>query len=179
MTLVIWQHGLDKLELFRQHLNSISNPIKFTMEIENNGQLPFLDVPVNRTDDTMTTSVYRKKTHTDRYLHYNSNHHPHVKSGIISCLQQRACNICSKEDLKPELRRLEKTFNSNSYPPRVVRKVLSRRRRPADPEPPLDGEKPKTLFIPYVKGLSERIDRQVKKLNIRTVLRHTPPSGGD
>ena len=69
-TFVIWPHGIDKLETFRQHMNSISDPIQLTMETEDNGQLPFLDVLVCRTGDTMTTSVYRKKTHTERYLHY-------------------------------------------------------------------------------------------------------------
>ena len=168
-TFVIWPHGHDKLELFRQHLNNIRDPIKFTMETEDNGQLPFLDVLVNRTGNRMTTAVYRKKTHTDRYLHYNSHHHPRIKSGIISCLRQRACNVCSSEDLQPELRHLEKTFQSNGYPTWVVQKVLSKRRQPSTPEPSEDNEKPKTLFLPYVKGLSEKIDRQVRRLNIRTV----------
>lgn len=31
--------------------------------------------------------VYHKKTHTDRYLHFQSHHHPQVKVGVISCLR--------------------------------------------------------------------------------------------
>ena len=43
-TFVIWQHGAEKLKTFWQHLNSLRTPIKFTMEVEGNRQLPLLDV---------------------------------------------------------------------------------------------------------------------------------------
>ena len=42
----------------------------------------------------LTTSVYRNPTHTARYLHYSSHHHPKVKSGIADCLYHRAERIC-------------------------------------------------------------------------------------
>lgn len=57
-TFVICQHGQDKLESFLEHLNNMHDPIKFTMEIGQNGQLPFLGVLVEM------TSVYQKHTHT-------------------------------------------------------------------------------------------------------------------
>lgn len=47
-TFVIWQHGQDKLESFIEHLNSVCDTIKFMMEIEQNGQLSFLDVLVEK-----------------------------------------------------------------------------------------------------------------------------------
>ena len=51
------------------YLNSL-----FTVEKEQDG-LPFVDVLVSKlVDGSMMTSVYRKLTHTDRYLFYNSNH---------------------------------------------------------------------------------------------------------
>ena len=39
-----WCHGLDKLKEFLSHINSLSKHIKFTIEIEKDNQLPFLDV---------------------------------------------------------------------------------------------------------------------------------------
>ena len=41
-TFVIWQHGLDKLELFQKHLNNIKKSIKFTMEVETEVSYLFL-----------------------------------------------------------------------------------------------------------------------------------------
>ena len=60
------------------------------MEIEENNSIAFLDVLViKNNNETLSTSVYRKPTHTDRYLNYCSNHHPRIKNGIIKCLKDR------------------------------------------------------------------------------------------
>ncbi|GJQ73972.1 hypothetical protein Trydic_g18902 [Trypoxylus dichotomus] len=47
-TFVIWPHGRDKLDRFLEHLNGVYPNIQLTMELEHNGELPFLDVRVNR-----------------------------------------------------------------------------------------------------------------------------------
>jgi len=40
-----------------------------------NKKLPFLDTMIEIKDDfSLGLSIYRKKTHTDKYLHFNSNH---------------------------------------------------------------------------------------------------------
>ena len=71
-----------KEEELLDHLNSVRPSIKFTMELEKDGKLPFLDCSLQRGEDGMLTStVYRKPTHTDRYLHYTSHHPVHVKRG--------------------------------------------------------------------------------------------------
>ena len=55
--------------------NTTAENIKFTKEEEDNNQLAFLDILLTRTDDgTINTQVYRKKTHTDQILNFNSNH---------------------------------------------------------------------------------------------------------
>ena len=70
-TFVIWPHNPELLQPFLHHLNCLRSSIKFTMEIEKDSTLPFLDVLVTRNpqDNTIQTTVYRKLTHTDRYIH--------------------------------------------------------------------------------------------------------------
>jgi len=44
------------------------------MEIENNSKIAFLDTSVYREPDgRLTTSVYRKPTHTDQYILYTGS----------------------------------------------------------------------------------------------------------
>ena len=81
--LEIKQNPLDRVDSFRQHLNS-QQP---TMETENNSKIAFLDTSASREPDgRLTTSVYRKPTHTDQYLAYDSHHPQSVKRGIVKCL---------------------------------------------------------------------------------------------
>ncbi|KAG8237686.1 hypothetical protein J437_LFUL017708 [Ladona fulva] len=68
------------------------------MELEENGCIPFLDVMVKRrSDGTLGHSVYRKPTHTDRYLHASYHHHPRQKSAVIKTLFHRARSIADDE----------------------------------------------------------------------------------
>ena len=133
------------------------------METEKNRQLPFLDVMVTKNKQTLTTSVYRKITHTDRYLHYSSHHHPRIKTGIISCLRHRAETICSAQNQHKEFNHLKDVFVSNGYPPRVVHSTLNKHTRPKT-NPLLDNERPKMLCLPYVKGSSEKVEKMIKPL---------------
>ena len=59
----------DKREAFLGHLNLVEPTILFTLERELNGKLPFLDVLLEHHPyGTISTSVFRKSTHADRYL---------------------------------------------------------------------------------------------------------------
>ena len=116
-TFVTWSHRDKELHNFLKHLNGQHNDIKFTMERETDGSIPFLDVMVERDGDKLTTSVYRKPTHTDRYLHYSSHHHHKVKSGIVDCLNQRAKRICKQGSvLTDELKHVRNALMANGYP---------------------------------------------------------------
>ena len=58
-----------KLQEFLRHLNGVEPSIQFMLETESEGKLPFLDVLLQcNLDGSILTTVYRKSTHTDRYL---------------------------------------------------------------------------------------------------------------
>ena len=66
------------------HLNNQEPSIRFTMETEENSTIPFLDTLVHREPNgQLTTTVYRKPTHTDQYLAYDSHHPQSVKRGVV------------------------------------------------------------------------------------------------
>jgi hypothetical protein len=47
-TIVIWPHGQEKLTEFLNHLIGLHNKVQFTMEKEEEGHLPFLDIDIYR-----------------------------------------------------------------------------------------------------------------------------------
>ncbi|XP_014666938.1 PREDICTED: uncharacterized protein LOC106808648 [Priapulus caudatus] len=75
--------------ILNDHLNSIdmSGNIQFTSEEMENNSIPFLDTKiVSREDGTIKTVVYRKKTHTNQYLNFQSHHPLTHKLGVVCTL---------------------------------------------------------------------------------------------
>ena len=85
------------------------------MEAKEENQLLFLDVLVQRNGDSLTTTVYHKKTHTDWYLHFWSHHHPQAKTSVVYCLKMRAERVCTGDDFTKELHHLPNVFWANRY----------------------------------------------------------------
>ena len=57
------------IDEFSQHINFIYPNIQFTVEIEKDRSLPFLDVQITRNaNNTLRTTIHQKPTHTNRYL---------------------------------------------------------------------------------------------------------------
>ena len=64
------------------HMNEVEASIKFTVKVESESRLPFLDVQLHHgADGAISTTVYRKPTHTDRYLNFSSKHPPGTQVG--------------------------------------------------------------------------------------------------
>ena len=139
----------------------------WSAEKEVDGKLPFLDTLLHcKNDGSLDISVYRKPTHTDRYLNFSSHHPRHVKEGIVSCLFHRARNISQRENIQVEEDHLRGVLEGNGYPEAFV-KMASRPHTAREPAE----ERRATVFIPYVAGLSEDVRRVCRRYNIRTVFR--------
>ncbi|XP_023713370.1 uncharacterized protein LOC111867609 [Cryptotermes secundus] len=116
-TFVVWPHGPEWLQDFLSHLNSLRPSIQFTMEIESESAIAFLDVVALRREATVATKVYRKPTHTYRYLNFNSNHPPLAKMGLIQSLHNRASTACQElQDLVKEIGSPRSDLQLNGYP---------------------------------------------------------------
>ena len=107
-----------KVEPFYDYLNTISTSIKFTKKLEKLGQLSFLDVTIQQMEDgSLATSVYRKPTHTDRYLQYSSQHPVNQKVSVACTLFSRANSITSNNEKKiEEFHQITKTLKNNGFP---------------------------------------------------------------
>ncbi|XP_048246379.1 uncharacterized protein LOC125377366 [Haliotis rufescens] len=151
--------------LLLQHLNQQHPRVQFTIEIEKDNQLPFLDVLVCRNSaNRIQTSVYRKPTHTDQYIHFNPNHPLRTKTGIISTFTKRANNL-SSADPKPEIEHLRQVFTHlNYYPPNLVDKVITSVLHPTSRPATLKPESaPFRIALSFIGKASHIISRLLKQ----------------
>ena len=120
-------------------------------------------------DGKLLTSVYRKPTHTDQYLVYDSHHPQSVKRGIVKCLHDRAKRIITKPSrTAQEKKHLSTVLVANGYPPSFLQKVTKTR----NPTPEREtAEFKSTAVLPYIKGVSEPLRRHPHRQGIRTVFK--------
>ena len=166
-TYAVVKRGQEEVVL--QYLNGVHNSIKFTCEVEEGGSLPFLDVLVTRGEDgVLKTTVFRKKTHTNRYLNFRSCHSVNTKWGVVKSMVRRAQRVCSDESaLEEELRFLEKVFSANGFPRRGLRKVVRKCSGGGDKLENDRQEGWRVMRLPYLSGLSERLRRRMRRFGFK------------
>ncbi|CAF4535920.1 unnamed protein product, partial [Rotaria sp. Silwood2] len=113
-----------KIKDFHSRINKWHDNLNFTLELESNNSISFLDVCVTQDEeDKLTTSLYRKPTHTGLYMLWDSNQNRRYKLGLIKTLVIRIHRICSKQSIiRNELNLLRKTLTDNGYPPHIIRR---------------------------------------------------------
>ena len=114
-------------EEFLKHVNSLDPHIQFTSEdAKPDGSIPFLDtIVMPQPNGSLKTTVYRKPTHTDMYLHWDSYHHLSAKFSVINTLRHRAKTVCSNSQLlKEEEDHLNKVLRICKYPMWVLNRVM-------------------------------------------------------
>jgi hypothetical protein len=161
------EQALEALKfLNEQHPN-----IRFTIEHEDKGKLPFLDTCVKRDVNKYNTTIYRKKTFTGVYLNWTSLTARKYKIGLIRCLAERIWHICNvNDDRLRELEKLKTILFRNDYPKDIVDRSISKfleSKAETVIEKELELEKPiKKIFLklPYVNKKCEDYAKRLKDL---------------
>ncbi|CAD6216056.1 GSCOCG00011260001-RA-CDS, partial [Cotesia congregata] len=96
----------DKVDEVFRCFNSINDKIKFTMEVEIEGRLPFLNLVVIREEERLITDWYVKETSNGRLLNFRSNHPSSQKLGMINELLHRAINLSNEKFAEKNLARV-------------------------------------------------------------------------
>ena len=173
----IWKRYVDDtfsklkiihVESFLNHLNNQHRRIKFTMELLENDRIAFLEALVHVLQDRSTKiTIYRKATHTDQYLDFQSNHHIKQKIGIISTFEHRIQElITTEEDKKAERKHVKKALKRCGHP----NWSLNRKKKPKKTTERV--ERRGKVVLPYIKGLSENLAKIFRKHDIETI--HKP-----
>lgn len=111
--------------LVLQTFNSFDQYLEFTIELEENNSIPFLDTKIIRTqNNSLILDWYQKPTSSGRYINYYSEHNFHIKLNLIKALKNRIEKITHPSLTHQALHRLYKILLHNSYPRHLIIKLL-------------------------------------------------------
>ena len=133
--------------------------------------MPFLDILITpEEDEILSTTVYRKPTHTDLYLQWDSNHTVPSKYSVVGTLHHRAQNICSSPQLlQQEENHLQQALTRCIYPAWAPNKTKMKTKATANKNSRDTNNSGKNniqkphMVIPYYKGISENIKKTCSK----------------
>ena len=112
---------------FLETLNKTHPSIDFTMELEENGRLPFLGMDVIRNVCRLDTTVYRKPTDKGLLLHYHSHVDARYKRSLLNTMLNRAFQLSSTwKFFHEECERLKEIFSRLCYPDDLVQSTIRR-----------------------------------------------------
>ena len=176
------EHSQDLL----QHINNQDPHIQFTVEPTQQNSLPFLDTLVTiEPDNTFSTTVYRKPTHTDQYLHWDSNHHITAKQSVFNTLAHRAKTVSSSQDsMDKELEHIKSALQHCQFPSWALNQWQQRfthsnqqsNHTTTNPNnnSTIDNNKTKaTIVVPYIPNASEKFKKLCKKKAIQVHFKGT------
>ena len=162
----------EKSDIYRflDHINSYHPSIKFTVEIEDNCSLPFLDVLVNKEGIDFSTSLFRKQTFTGLYTNFASLSPTRYKTNLVRILVFCAFHICSSfVNFHKEIVRIKEILRANCFPvtliDNVIRNFLNRQYIPCNKPKDKNEDKPRIICcLPFLGKRSFRIRNDITRL---------------
>ena len=192
---LMWKRSVDdtcviikavQQQIFLNHINSMVKNIQFTAEEpRTDGSIPFLDILLTPgVDGSIATTVFRKPTHTDLYMQWDSHHAISSKNSVIGTLHYRANTICSSHKLlQQEEHHLKKVLTKCKYLVWALNMVKIKKKTP----PQKNQQKNKSyitghhqlnpyIVVPYYEGLSESLKRTCQNMVCKYTSKEAIPS---
>ena len=169
----LWQHGHDTIPIFLAYLNSINSRIQWTMEKEQEGRLPFVDLDLCKQSYRITAGIYRKKSHTLKYSNFLSNRPRAEQLGIVKSMLHRAHSLCDEEEGQKdeEVKLLSHAFISSGYNPKEVDRIIDSYVFDKPDNNTQAENRTDTLCIPYVRGASDRLRKQMAQEGVNVIFK--------
>lgn len=161
---------LDKLDHVMEVFNSYNEHLKFTYELENNNQLPYLDMLLVRKDNqTIQTEWYQKPIASGRFLDYCSFHPLYQKLNTANNLINRINTFSTNLSDGQKAKIMDEQLKINNYPKSLRHRLINRRnchrnsstnQAPTTATPDLQHT---YRSIAYFPGLTENIRKQLNE----------------
>lgn len=117
-----------QLDSFLTFINSVHSNIKFTIEMEQNNSINFLDLTISKINNKHDFSIFHKPSHTDITIH-NSSVHPysHKLAAFNSMIHRLLTIPLSIDNYNKELNIIKQIAVNNSYDPKLIDDIIAKK----------------------------------------------------
>ena len=160
-----------QVDNFLIELNQQDPQIQYTVDREQNGCLPFIDVQVtNNRQGKYEFNVYRKDAITNVQIKPNSSINPKTFNGVFKGFLVRATRICSPKYLEDELKFLVDVFAENGHNRLMLEKMVTSHRNPIVTNRPAPNEEfRKHVKIPWIPKVGPKLRKIFHRQGIKVV----------
>lgn len=165
----------NKIDYTLNKFNNYHTNINFTIEIEKNQSINFLDLNIKYDNNgTIFTNWYNKDTASFRYINYNSTTPHRYKKNTIQHLTDKAITLAHPKYRKQNITKIKHILQQNNYPNILIDKTIKKRIHQIYNHNNTNTSKnSKFISLPYVENLSENINKYLKKFNITAAFKQT------
>ena len=164
-----------QLNVFFDFINELHPNINFTMEIESNNSINFLDLTISKHSNFHDFAIFRKPSHTDMVIH-NSSYHPrsHKLAAFHSMIHRLSSVPLNNDNFSSELNIIKQIAVNNGYSPKIIDSLLKKKTfQQAKPHiyPKAVSETTKFFTSTFCGNLSQKISEYLKPLNFKSAFK--------
>lgn len=152
--------------------NNYNSKIQFTIEVEDKGTIPFLDIKIFRKiDGTLVTEWYSKPMSSNRMLNFKSSHKLSQKINVAYQTIKRICDLTTAYPPDNNYNLIKGMLRKNGYPVNLIKKLFEKYKKQAKRKDN-EEEKPIRKFraLTNIDGLTQGIQSCINKFDKNIVI---------
>jgi hypothetical protein len=111
--LIIYNEKAVNVDNMFSEFNNVSPKLKFTSELEENGNINFLDITITKSQNSIETAVYRKPTTADSIIPHDSSYSTQHKTSGIRYLVNRMLDYPVPDNKETERKVIQTILHDN------------------------------------------------------------------
>ncbi|XP_050299987.1 uncharacterized protein LOC126738616 isoform X1 [Anthonomus grandis grandis] len=184
--ILLWNGNKQHLSDFLSFINNIHPKIKFTLEVEINKTITFLDLLIKNVNNKHDFEIYRKPSHTGTIIHNESFHPFSHKAAALNSYVNRALQIPqTTESRDRELNIIKQIAQTHNFSPNLVDKIKNKFllrnafQNVYIPHQTILSNQPVNKFISltYNGAVSYKIQRVLTSLNVKVAFKSSNSLG--
>ncbi|UYV75787.1 TIGD4 [Cordylochernes scorpioides] len=105
--------------------NNLCPDIHYSMELDKNRLINFLDMKLTYSNNIISTSIYKKPTHTGTFWNYSSQHHFSQKVGLVKTLIYRTFALIDDVVKRnEEVNSIKEDLIKEDFPIKLIDKII-------------------------------------------------------